>query len=56
MLVTSPHRPHNNIRQTHAHPPTESATRLQAPTDLASRIGISAGLEEQLYDRRMTII
>jgi hypothetical protein len=32
----------------------KSATRLQIPTNHVIRIGISAGLKEQLHDRQMT--
>jgi hypothetical protein len=32
----------------------KSATRFQTPTNLISRIGISASFKEQFHDRRMT--
>jgi hypothetical protein len=51
--ITTPPTKQHPLDPRHIHR-QKSATRLQIPTNLVSRIGISAGLEEQLHDRRMT--
>jgi hypothetical protein len=51
--ITTPSTQQHPSEPRHIHR-QKSATRLQTPTNLSSRIGISAGLEEQLHDRRIT--